>query len=89
MLAVPEGMPAQASGGGVLPPRQENLAGIAALSANARLRTVIAAGLADVAVGVTRAAGVLAVGPEVLGPAGPLLPEPQAASRRTSAADRR
>jgi hypothetical protein len=76
-LAAPAGTPAQASGIGVLLPRQENLTGIIVPAANAGLRTVIAAAL-DAAVGP---AAVLAGGLDAVGPP----PNPlQAASGRAA-----
>jgi len=76
-LPVPAGTPAQASGMGVLLPRQENLTGIIAPAANAGLRTVIVAAPGGAAVGVAGAAAVLPAG---LDPVDPL----QAASRRAA-----
>jgi len=74
-------MPVQASGMGVLLPRQENLAGIFAPAANAGLRTVIAAA-ADGA-GAAGAARVLAAGP--VPPLLPLHPASRAAASAASA----
>jgi hypothetical protein len=79
-LLVPDGMPLQDSGMGVLLPRQENLAGILAPAATAGLRTeivVAADGAGAVAAG---AAGVLAAGR-----APPPLP-PHPASRTAASA---
>jgi hypothetical protein len=69
-------MPAQASGIGVLLPRQENLTGIIAPAPNAGLRTVIAAAPDGVA-------GVAELGAG-LDPADPPVAPPQAASGRTA-----
>jgi hypothetical protein len=74
-LAAPAGMPAQASGIGVLRPRQENLTGIIVPAANAGLRTVIAAALGGVAGAAELGAGLDPVDPPV---------PPQAASRRAA-----
>src|SRR5215468_10800281 len=80
-LAAPAGTPVQASGMGVLPPRQENLTGIIAPAANAGLRTVIAAAPDGAAAGVAGPAAELATAPD---PADPP-PDPlQAASRRVA-----
>src|SRR5215470_2281377 len=78
-LAAPAGMPVQASGMGVLLPRQENLTGIVAPAANAGLRTAIAAALGGAAVGVDWPAGGPAVDPVPPDP-------PQAASRKAASA---
>jgi hypothetical protein len=75
-LAAPAGMPAQASGIGVLLPRQENLTGIIVPAANAGLRTAIAAALGGVAGAAELGAGLDPVDP----PPVPL----QAASRRAA-----
>jgi hypothetical protein len=69
-------MPAQASGIGVLLPRQENLTGIIAPAPNAGLRTVIAAALDTVGPAAVLVGGLDAVDP----PPDPL----QAASRRAA-----
>src|SRR5215468_128267 len=73
-LAAPAGMPVQVNGIGVLPPRQENLTGIAAPAANAGLRTVMAPGPGAVTADVACSAGVLPACPDPVDP-------PQAASR--------
>jgi hypothetical protein len=75
-LAAPAGMPAQATGIGVLLPRQENLTGIIAPAPNAGLRTVIAVALDGVAGVAELGAGLDPVDP-------PLVP-PQAASGRAA-----
>jgi len=75
-LAAPAGMPAQASGTGVLLPRQENLTGIVAPAPKAGLRTVIAVALDGVAGVAELGAGLDPVDP-------PLVP-PQAASGRAA-----
>jgi hypothetical protein len=76
-LAAPAGTPVQASGIGLLLPRQENLIGIIAPAANAVLRTVIAAALD----GVAGAAEVLGTGLDPVDP--PPVPL-QAASGRAA-----
>jgi hypothetical protein len=76
-LAAPAGTPVQASGMGLLLPRQENLTGIIVPAANAGLRTVIVATLD----GVAGAAEVLGAGLDPVDP--PPVPL-QAASRRAS-----
>ncbi len=90
MLAALAGMPVQASGGGVLPPRHENLAGITAPSVNEGLRTVIATGLADVAAGLADVAAGLEVGvcllPGLLAPVPPQAASVSASAARTEAA---
>ncbi|HXZ74731.1 MAG TPA: hypothetical protein VEH31_28215 [Streptosporangiaceae bacterium] len=76
-LEAPAGTPVQASGIGVLLPRQENLTGIIVPAANAGLRTVIAVALA----GAVGPAAVLAGGLDAVDPP----PDPlQAASRRAA-----
>src|SRR5262244_721375 len=80
-LPAPAGTPAQASGMGVLLPRQENLTGIFAPAANAGLRTVIAAAPDGAAVGVAGPAAGLAAVPD---PADPPPVPLQAASRRVA-----
>jgi len=80
-LAAPAGTPVQASGIGVLLPRQENLTGIIAPAANAGLRTAIVAAPDGAAVGVAGPAAELAAGPDPVDPP----PDPlQAASRRAA-----
>jgi hypothetical protein len=78
-LEAPAGTPVQASGIGVLLPRQENLTGIIAPAANAGLRTVIVATLD----GVAGPAAALAAG---LDPVDPPPDPPQAASRTAAIA---